>query len=226
MRTFSAFEKKIINKLLTLDKDNSNSICVQNILVDESGIIGKPTEFEFGIGGAKKLSIYYYKDIDKLDENEKELLHNLEKQLFDFVLIMNYLIDENYILRIPKNLHSNPHKKVDYKREIQLNSKLANMLGELWDNEFIIRPELKLLKKHKYKELNLYNEHINNLWTRWIAIFSILFSIGFNLITFYITRNENRKTSIDINNTSNNEIPEESFYNMVKIQSLTEDKEK
>lgn len=226
MRTFTDSEKKIINTLLNLDKKNCSSICIKNILTDNNGILGKPTDFEFDIGGTKKLSIYYYKEIYNLDKKENEFIQHLEKQLFDFVLIMNYLIDENYILRIPKNLHSNPHKKVDYKREIQLNSKLANMLGELWDNEFIIRPELKLLKKHKYKELNLYNEHINNLWTRWIAIFSILFSIGFNLITFYITRNENRKTSIDINNTSNNEIPEESFYNMVKIQSLTEDKEK
>lgn len=196
MRTFSAFEKKIINKLLTLDKDNSNSICVQNILADENGIIGKPTDFEFNIGGEKKLSIYYYKDINKLDENEKKLLHNLEKQLFDFVLLMNYLIDENYILKIPQNLHSGLHVKIAYDREIQLNSKLASMLGQLWDNEFKVLFKIEELKKHNFLDSVSYKEETNRRITIAIAFASIIGTLISGLINPIISCHTAQKISV------------------------------
>ena len=215
MRSFTSFEKKIINKLLTLDNDNCNCICVQNILADQTGIIGKPTDFEFEINGSKSLSIFYYRDIC-IDDND--FIRRLEKQLFEFVLLMNFLIEEKYIFKISGYLHSKPSINHEYNRQIPLDSKLENMLGQLWNDNFKILFKLEELKKHNYLDSVSYKEQTNRKITIAIAFASIMGSFISSFITPIISYHNIQKISVkeleEINECINTNIQKE--YSIIK----------
>jgi|GEM_PF-3725595 len=201
---FSDFEKKVIDKLFQLDNKNSD-ICLQNMVADNSGLLGSSTDFDFCIYPKGNFFLYYLKNLDTDSETDKKFMQEIEKKLYDIVLFLEYLESEKYILIIDSKRE--PNSKTDYEQNIPLNDDLQKRLCNRWNKDIKVLMRLKSLKQHDYLDEDLYELKINNKRSRFlslaalgVSIVSILASVLVQCFSVQKVSVESFKDSLEISN--------------------------
>ncbi len=183
---FSDFEKNVINKMLLLDNEGS-VVCLHNILADIHGILGTPADFDFCMESDEVFSLYYFKKLNISSSKDIFFMKETERILYDTVLLINYLIEEKYILLVD-DISKKNRKKSEYSFNIPLEKDLQKRLCELWNKQMKVLLRLKTLKQHNYLEENLYESKKNTkyyiLFTV-ISLFLSLVSIGVQVFLSY-----------------------------------------
>lgn len=174
IRSFGEFEKKVITAIKKLDDENS-SISPLNILseLDEFRI-------KFAFDDSNGFKITYQEKLNL--ESDKDFIKATERNLCSFVLLMEYLIKEEYLFEIKgKNpvetnrnneVLNNLEKKIQktgYEQDIPIDSKVTEKLEKIWKSYFICTHKLNELVNHDFLERSLYEERQNNKHTRRIA---------------------------------------------------------
>ncbi len=201
---FSDFEKKVIDKLFQLDNKNSD-ICLQNMVADNSGLLGSSTDFDFCIYPKENFCLYYLKNLDTDLETDKKFMQEIEKKLYDIVLLFEYLESEKYILIIDSKRE--PNSKTDYEQNIPLNADLQKRLCNMWNKDIKVLMRLKSLKQHDYLDEKLYELKSNNKRSRFlslaalgVSIVSILASVLVQCFSVQKVSVESFKDSLEIAN--------------------------
>ena len=194
---FSKFERKIIDKMISLDEDG-HDVHLQNILADENGLLGHPAEFAF-FKDEDRFLLRYSKKLVPTSQNYKDIVKETEKKLYDSVLLLESLAEKGYILLVDatSELLSTPTTS-DYKQEIPLCKDLESRLYSLWNKNIKILLRLKSLKQHNYLEENIYEAKRNTRWyIRLTAITIIVSLLSICVQVILANRNETQKISIE-----------------------------
>lgn len=184
VRTFGKLEIEILNVILNLDK-KEKTVTVKNILENLPA-------FKNIFDSTTQNKITYFSIKDKVFKRKNEEIPKIinvpkdtEKILCCFVLLMDYLIEKEYLFEI--------EEKTDYDfffptEDYFLSEKLGKIkekLKKLWNSVFIVTFKMKELGKNKFEERELHNMKINNRWTKAIAIVSIFVSIASVAVDFF-----------------------------------------
>lgn len=133
VRTFGDFEQKIIKEIKKL---NDEGCCVTppNILseLDEFGA-------KFAFDDSDGFRVTYREKLDFASEKDKKFVKDTERNLCDFVLLMEYLIKEEYLFEI----------KGKNQAETSQNNKVLNNLEKRCKNldmnkRFLLMTELQI----------------------------------------------------------------------------------
>ena len=158
---FSDFEKRVIDKLLQLDNENSD-ICLQNMIADNSGLLAGSGDFDFCTDSDKEFRLYFHKELDIVFSTDIKFMQEIEKKLYDIVLLLDYLESEKYILIIDSKRE--PQSSSAYEQNIPLNTDLQKRLLDIWNKDIKVLLKLKTLKSNKYYTPELYEQKRNTKW--------------------------------------------------------------
>lgn len=165
-RTFGKFEKEVINEILDLDD--------KNLVVNAKNILSGLKEFGINLDFIKtdsdEFQLFFEKSKCSLQtEKEKEdSLRTAEKYICNFVLLMQYLIEEDYLLEI-KDQSSLQNSSV-FTSNIPLDKAIAKSLADIWTSNFKVSYTLTEIKHYNYKEPEAYNNDV----TRCISILALI----------------------------------------------------
>ena len=173
MKTFSNFDRKVIDKILNLYENNS-VVCLANILADESGILGKPTEFDFSSSGGNQFAVFYFKNLDTSKAEDRKFLKTKKQELYSIVLLLEYLEEKGYVVTTEGGAKPNPSANSTHPQNIPLTTDLEKRLCKLWDKEIQVCYSLKELKDHKYMEQSVYEARH---YTKWYIILTVIMAL-------------------------------------------------
>ncbi len=184
VRTFGKFEIEILNAILNLDK-KEKTVTVKNILENLPAF-----EKIFDSTTQNKTTYFSIKDNVFKRKNEEipksiNVPKDTERILCGFVLLMEYLIKKEYLFEIKENTDYDFFFPTEDYFITEKLGEIKDRLKNLWNSVFIVTFKMKELGQNNFEERELHNEKMNNLWTRLIAIVSILVSIASVVVDFF-----------------------------------------
>lgn len=192
VKDFNKFEENIIDKILELDQGN-HVVEIINILNDQSKLLGGCI-FDWCLKN-EKFKLFCSKKLDVSNSIDVTFMKEIEKKLYDFIYLLEYLESEKYVAFIECNdIHHS--ESTDLLQEIPLDSFVTKKI------EFLLKQKIKplhnlyLLKKHKYLDISRYAEKTRDWWYRILTILSILVSLIGIITTKTCTSNVSIKNSI------------------------------
>ena len=172
-KIFNDFEKKIINKMIELD-DTENLVHMINILCDESHLLGAGS-FEWCVKD-EKLELNYLLKLDFQCPKDKTFIKDIQRNLYDFVFLIEYLEDEKYIKLVQKDIDFSKSSQSEY-NNIPLDDFISKKIPSILNKDIKILHNLYLLKKHNFLDLNTYEDKKRNLWYVLLTILTMIVSI-------------------------------------------------
>ena len=213
-KDFNEFEQKIIDKIIELDKENKDVVTI-NILNDKSKLLGDST-FDWCMKN-ENLELFCSKELKMSASEDVDFIKEIQRKLYDFIFLMEYLEQEKYIALIDSN-EINYSVTSDLIQNIPLDSFISKKMVAILNKKLKPLHNLFLLKKHKYLDLSRYAENLRDLCYRCLT----LITIGVNLIGI-ITTNA-CVSKINIKNPVYVEIKEKQPVINIKNESITESK--
>jgi hypothetical protein len=195
MRYYSKFEKKLIELMIKLHDDHQYN-CATNILFDINGIYGLTPGFQIIIRSENEAQLAIesekYKDLSNLKWFHMEIV----RQLYEFVLLIDHLSSNQYIVLSPqKKQFEKPWEGYIVFDVLDVN--LQKKLAEYFSCMFVPTRKLDLLKKYKYQNLETYNFNRQFKITTLVASISAFISIVSAAISI---ANLNTTQNIEIKN--------------------------
>lgn len=202
IRTFGEFEKKIINEIKNLD-DEGSYVTPLNIL---SGL----KEFKkLAFVDSDGFSVTYCDKLNLASDKDKKIVKETERNLCDFVLLMEYLIKEEYLFEIKGNTSAEENQNNEivsklkektpqpgYEQNIPIDDKITEKLTKIWKSYFRCTNKLYELVEHEFLERSLYEERKNNCLTRAIGIVAIVVPLITPVVTSKCTNEPAQKIDI------------------------------
>ena len=213
-KDFNEFEQKIIDKIIELDKENKDVVVI-NILNDKSKLLGKCT-FDWCIKN-ENVELFCTQELKMSASEDVDFIKEIQRKLYDFILLMEYLEQEKYIALIDSN-EINYSVTSDLIQNIPLDSFISKKMVAILNKKLKPLHNLFLLKKHKYLDLSRYAENLRDLWYRWLTSITIIVSLVGTITTITCTSNVNVKNPICV------EIKETQPVINIKNESITETK--
>ena len=193
---YSSFEKKIIDKILELDNEQS-IICIQNIIADESGLLGTPGEFDFCNKSDSSFTILYQRDLNIAEKKDVNFMSDIERKLYDIVLLLEYFEEEKYIIVINSN-RKFIKSESSFKQTIPLTVDLQARLSKYWNKDIKILMKLKILQEHKYLDESIYEAKRNTKWYIILTVATIVVSLLSIIVQICLSKQDNiQKVSME-----------------------------
>ena len=170
IRSFGEFEKKVITAIKKLDDENS---CISPL-----NILSELDEFspKLAFDNSNGFKITYQEKLNL--ESDKDFIKATERNLCGFVLLMEYLIKEEYLFEIKgknpvetnrnnevlNNLEKKIPKKTGYEQDIPIDSKVTEKL-EKFGKAILYAPInlTSLLTTIFWKDLFMRNAKITSI---------------------------------------------------------------
>jgi hypothetical protein len=157
--------------------------CANNILFDIDGIYGLNPGYRLFMVSENKADLAIetekFKDQSKLKYFHMEIV----RQLYEFVLLINHLVENQYIALSPTKTQFENLWEGYISFEV-LDSYLQKKLYDYFTCMFVPTRKLSLLKKYKFQDLETYNLNRQFKTTAFIAGISAFASIAAAIISF------------------------------------------
>lgn len=206
MRIFSDFEKKLLKKIMSLEKAKERLLKPHSFLQGLLNIKSQVTIVGHDYNYQLKDSESYYYKIEILGSPANGLYSDYAEvtdKIYEVNDLLNYLLQEGYLIRheggraIGLLINMN-HDLVEGEHEVEkIDVYINQLLQEFLDKcAYFYKPTeaLRDLVKHKFKT----QAERNIFWTRVISIASIIISITSAGLNFYINSQKSKKTEPQI----------------------------
>lgn len=211
-KDFNKFEQKIIDKIIELDIENKDVVAI-NILNDKSKLLGNST-FDWCMKN-ENLELFCSKKLNISASDDVDFIKGIQRKLYDFIYLIEYLEQEKYIVLIDNNEMKNTETS-NLSQNIPLDSFVSKKMVTVLNKKIKPLHNLFLLKKHKYLNLSRYAERKRDIWYRCLTSITIIVSLAGIITANTCTSNVRVKDSVCV------EIKENMSVIDIKNENITE----